>query len=221
MTEPIRSATLALVLLVPAACATAGRAEPTQPQPVVEPSGTATVARTTAYEPDGDAVEGGLVRPEGAERVASVDVEVQRLLDHAEQLFLEADVPAAREAYLAVLAARPERSVQGYALYKLAWSEINLQELTSALQHFVELLSLLNPPLDERERTLRREAVKDMSVAFALGAEAERADAFFRRILRPEEVEPALGRLAEQYELDGRLDDARTVRNALRARTAP
>ena len=73
--------------------------------------------------------------------------------------------------------------VYGYALYKLAWVHMNLQDYQRALEGFYRLAtnSALNRPADA---ALKREATKDLVIAYSHVGQPRKAYSFFQRVDR-------------------------------------
>jgi lipopolysaccharide biosynthesis regulator YciM len=155
------------------------------------------------------------VRPAGAAPEILPSDEAAGMLARAEDFFAQGEMENAVRAYAAV-ADSGDRRYAPYASYKLAWCYGNLQEHVNALQRMTDVLRMIDPPQDEQERRLRREAVRDLAFFFAQVARPEQAAAFFRRVMRPEEVREALERLAETYRDEGRGRDEADVREQLR-----
>lgn len=107
------------------------------------------------------------------------------------------------------------RRVAAYARYKLAWCRYNLQEYPAALEALVRPRARVATPATNQERTLRREAGRDLPLFYAPIGLPQQAWTFFQRVLDPDEVVPALRRLEEQYRSEGRDRDAEAVGAAL------
>ncbi len=79
----------------------------------------------------------------------------------ADRAFAEASLTQARVGYLAATnVRRAQRNIRAYAHYKLAWTELNLNDEEAALAHFFQARQL-------GARALKREAARDAMHALA------------------------------------------------------
>jgi hypothetical protein len=166
-----------------------------------------------------DAIAGELVGPEGGLPPPPTDAGLPEALVLAERCFAEGDLAQAERLY-AQVAAAPDNGLAAYAQYKRAWTLFNLQEFQSALEALVQVRERLAAPATEQERSLRREAGRDLALFYAPVGRAEHAARFFERMLDPPEVLEALARLAEHFDSSGQLLEASVVRTEL-CRRAP
>jgi hypothetical protein len=100
----------------------------------------------------------------------------------------------------------PQSSVFGFALYKKAWAQANLGDLTAALGTFVDLLARCQAgAIGQAQRgPLEKEARRDLVRVYARtpGADADRALDFFRRVAS-DEANRMMHSLAEIYWEEG------------------
>jgi hypothetical protein len=135
----------------------------------------------------------------------------------ADRSFMAGDMDAAVRAY-GVVFATGSRGDQAYALYKIAWCAVNLEQLVQASDRMEQLLRLLDPPRDDQERRLRHEAVHDIAVLESMRNDVtphESADRL-AGLLHGDELTESLRTLADQYRAAGRLDAEAVIRERLR-----
>lgn len=122
-------------------------------------------------------------------------------LSFAEYYFNEGDMRAAIQFYDKVTELPPERNpVYGYALYKSAWANYNLEDFRGALRKFVEVIEFAtqNPNANDAEN-LARQSRREMVLPYAQVGSPNRALEFFRRYTTSEE------QALETYETLGEL----------------
>ncbi|HUH01126.1 MAG TPA: tetratricopeptide repeat protein [Kofleriaceae bacterium] len=134
-------------------------------------------------------------------------------LHFGEHYFGLGDLANARQFYRKVIAL-DVADISDYARYKLAWTELNLGNGAEALSALVALLRT-NPPGDAAQR-LRAEARKDLPRFYAQVGAADKARAFFARVVHGHEID-ALDRLADAYEDLGKYLEARVIYDDLSA----
>ncbi|MBI5489810.1 MAG: hypothetical protein HY905_20920 [Deltaproteobacteria bacterium] len=177
-----------------------------------------------AGEPDGD--EEPAVDAEGPGEAGGGDVasdagapavdDPAAALARADRHFAAGDMTPALQAYGVVFATGSPYE-QSWALYRIAWCAVNLEQLDQAVGRMEQLLRMLGAPSDERARLLRRDAVHDLALFESMRGEVPAAQAVERleSVLQGEERETALRTLADQYRAAGRLDDETIVRTRL------
>ena len=140
------------------------------------------------------------------------------VLTRADQRYAAGDMPGALAGY-GVVFATGTRAQQTHALHRMAWCEQHQGRVAAGVERLVQLLALTEPPGDDDERRLRREAIHDLVTFEALRADTTPEETIGRleRALPEPERREALERLVEQYEAGGRAAEAATVR----ARLAP
>jgi hypothetical protein len=139
-------------------------------------------------------------------------------LARADRLYAEGSITAAVQVYGVVFATGGPYE-QAWALYRIAWCAVNLEQLEQASDRMEQLLRMLEAPSDEGEIRLRRDAVHDLALFESMRGDVVPARAIERieRVLGGEEREAALRTLADQYRAAGRLDDEQAVRERLSA----
>ncbi len=101
-------------------------------------------------------------------------------LSFAEFYFVEGDMAKALTLYDKV-AQYPDSRVFAYAVYKMGWCHINLQEPDKALRKFVEVIKIAQERKDDpNSKALEREAKKDVVRAYASVGAPEKAWPFFK-----------------------------------------
>jgi hypothetical protein len=143
------------------------------------------------------------------------------VLTRADQRYAAGDLAAARAGYGQVFATGT-RAQQLHALHRMAWCEQHEGRIAEGVERLVQLLALTDPPRDDDEARLRREAVQDLVTFEALRSDTTPEQVLDRleRALPEPERRAALERLVEQYEASGRSAEAAVVRARL-AVTSP
>ena len=122
-------------------------------------------------------------------------------LSFAEYYFTEGDMQAALQFYSKVTEIPADRNpVYGYAIYKMAWVQYNLDDFRAALQKFVETIEFANQnPEAPDVANLSRQARKELVLPYARVGSPDRALEFFRRYAKDE------GQAVEMFENLGEL----------------
>lgn len=104
-------------------------------------------------------------------------------LSFAEFYFNEGDMRAASQFYSKVIEFPPERNpVYGYALYKTAWAEYNLEDFRASLQKFVEVIEFAQGNPEARDAAnLARQSRRELVLPYAMVGTPQRALEFFER----------------------------------------
>lgn len=110
-------------------------------------------------------------------------------LSFAEYYFQEGDMRAAKQFYTKVTEIPPERNkVYGYAIYKMAWCDFNLEDFKGSLQHFVETIEFgTQHPEAANVQNLVVQSRKELVVPYAQVGDPVRALDFFRRFSKDDE----------------------------------
>jgi tetratricopeptide (TPR) repeat protein len=110
-------------------------------------------------------------------------------LSFAEYYFQEGDMRAAKQFYSKVTEIPPERNkVYGYALYKMAWCDFNLEDFKASLQHFVETIEFgTQHPEAANVQNLVVQSRKELVVPYAQVGDPGRALDFFRRFSKDDD----------------------------------
>ncbi|MBI5502445.1 MAG: hypothetical protein HY907_19535 [Deltaproteobacteria bacterium] len=182
-----------------------------EPQDGEEPDGGEEQLADAAETGGGGAEDGGAA----SDAVPALE-DPATALARADRYFAAGDMTPALQAYGVVFATGGSYE-QAWALYRIAWCAVNLEQLEQAVVRLEQLLRMLAAPAGERERLLRRDAVHDLALFESMRADVPAADAVARieSALEGEEREAALRTLADQYRAGGRLDDEATVRDRL------
>ena len=137
-------------------------------------------------------------------------------LAFGEHYFARGDMEIAREFYERV-AQYEDSEVYGYAVYKVAWCQVNLHDDREALSSFVRVIQYAEGnPANQQAKLLARQARRDLIHPFANAFPPNRAWAFFSRIAHGHERE-MMTRLAEQYADSGQHAETRTAYHVLMA----
>ncbi|MDH5674138.1 MAG: tetratricopeptide repeat protein [Myxococcales bacterium] len=110
-------------------------------------------------------------------------------LSFAEYYFQQGDMGAAKQFYQKVTEIPPERNrVYGYAVYKQAWCDYNLEDFKGSLQRFVETIEFAqeNPEAHNVEN-LARQSRREMIMPYAQVGNPGRALEFFSRYAKDED----------------------------------
>jgi tetratricopeptide (TPR) repeat protein len=131
-------------------------------------------------------------------------------LSFGESSFQEGDMSAALEFYRQVTKRRGS-AVQGYALYKTAWCQVNLQDDRQALSSFIKLFRYLelNPDAPNGGQ-LRRQARRDLVMPYARSFPPTKAWALFQQV-GGEQTREMMESLAEHYSDAGLWTEAATT----------
>jgi tetratricopeptide (TPR) repeat protein len=141
-------------------------------------------------------------------------------LSFAEFYFNDGDMESASKFYRKVLEFPPKRnSVYGYALYKIAWVEYNLERYRQSLQAFVDILEFARTNKYANDaQNLARQARKELVLPYSRYGSPGKALDFFRRYARNDaEAHEMLENLAELYYDTGQWPEAITVYHKLMA----
>ena len=86
-----------------------------------------------------------------------------------------------REAYgkYRILLSRKESALYHYALYKMAWCELNMGSQRQALNDMKGLISALEGTTDKAKFNLREQAIKDLVVFYGEVGAVDEAYAYF------------------------------------------
>lgn len=140
-------------------------------------------------------------------------------LSFAEYYFQEGEMENALEFYNRVIEYE-NSDVFGYAVYKMAWVYINLQDDRQAVNQFVRVIEHANANPDARiSRPLARQARREIIPPFSRAFPPTQAWAFFQRIGGDEALE-MMEALAEHYYNQGQWREAETTYHALMAENA-
>ncbi len=141
-------------------------------------------------------------------------------LSFAEYYFNQSDMEAAGKFYRKVIEFPPkENSVYGYALYKIAWVEYNLERYQQSLQGFVDILEFARKNKYANDaKNLARQARKELVLPYSHYGSPGKALDFFRRYSKDDaEAHEMLEHLAELYYDTGQWSEAITVYHKLMA----
>jgi tetratricopeptide (TPR) repeat protein len=110
-------------------------------------------------------------------------------LAFAEYYFQQGDMAAAKQFYQKVTEIPPERNkVYGYAVYKQAWCDYNLEDFKGSLQHFVETIEFGGDhPEANNVQNLVNQSRKELIMPYAQVGDPGRALEFFRRYAKDDE----------------------------------
>ena len=110
-----------------------------------------------------------------------------------------------------------DNPVYGYALYKTAWTEFNLEDYRGSLAAFVQTIEFADQhPEVTDAKALAQQSRKEMVAPYARVGSPSRALAFFRRYARSaDEAYGMLERLADTYYDNGDWDSAIAVYHQL------
>lgn len=110
-------------------------------------------------------------------------------LSFAEYYFQQGDMQAAKQFYAKVTEIPPERNkVYGFALYKQAWCDYNLEDFKGALQRFVETIEFArqNPEAHNVEN-LAKQSRRELVMPYAQVGSPGKALEFFSRYAKDDE----------------------------------
>jgi tetratricopeptide (TPR) repeat protein len=110
-------------------------------------------------------------------------------LSFAEYYFQQGDMAAAKQFYAKVTEIPPERNkVYGFALYKQAWCDYNIEDYKSALQKFVETIEFAqqNPEAHNVEN-LAKQSRRELVMPYAQVGSPAKALEFFSRYAKDDE----------------------------------
>ncbi len=137
-------------------------------------------------------------------------------LSFAEYYFQEGDMDTALQFYERV-AQYEDSEVYGYALYKMAWCYINLQEDREAVAQFVRVIQYADANPDARiGRPLARQARRELIPPFSRAFPPTRAWEFFQRVGGDHALE-MMENLAEHYYNQGQWSQATAAYHSLMA----
>jgi tetratricopeptide (TPR) repeat protein len=110
-------------------------------------------------------------------------------LSFAEYYFQQGDMPAAKQFYMKVVEIPPERNkVYGYAIYKQAWCDYNLEDFKGSLQHFVETIEFgQTHPEAANVQNLVSQSRRELVMPYAQVGDPARALDFFGRYAKDQE----------------------------------
>jgi tetratricopeptide (TPR) repeat protein len=140
----------------------------------------------------------------------------QAALDEAEVCFTNGDYECSYLKF-AVAASTDAMPLRAEALSRLAWAEYQTERADDAIGTLVRALEMLDPPTDDEQRALRNQVVYDLPTIFTSAGDPARAADLFQRVLRPEEVLPALEALSENYLAMGFDEKSRIVQESIRS----
>lgn len=105
-------------------------------------------------------------------------------LSFAEYYFAEGDMKAAMQFYRRVTEFPPEKnSVYGYALYKQAWAEYNLENFKDALERFASVIEFAKQYPDARDSVnLAKQSRRELVLPYAQVGTPAKALEFFSRL---------------------------------------
>jgi tetratricopeptide (TPR) repeat protein len=152
-----------------------------------------------------------------SENASALDEAAARTaLEEAEVCFTNGDYECSRLKFEAA-ASTDARPLRAQALSRLAWAEYQTERADDAIGTLVRALEMLDPPTDDEQRALRDQVVYDLPTIFTSAGDPARADDLFLRVLRPEEVLPALEALSENYLAMGFDEKSRIVQESIRS----
>lgn len=110
-------------------------------------------------------------------------------LSFAEYYFQQGDMRAAKQFYQKVTEIPAERNkVYGYAIYKQAWCDYNLEDFKASLQHFVETIEFgTQHPEAPNVQNLVTQSRKELIMPYAQVGDPGRALEFFSRYAKDDE----------------------------------
>ena len=110
-------------------------------------------------------------------------------LSFAEYYFQQGDMQAAKQFYQKVTEIPPERNkVYGYAIYKQAWCDYNLEDFKGSLQQFVETIEFGNShPEAANVQNLVRQSRRELVMPYAQVGDPARALDFFARYAKDQD----------------------------------
>jgi tetratricopeptide (TPR) repeat protein len=110
-------------------------------------------------------------------------------LSFAEYYFQQGDMRAAKQFYQKVTEIPPERNkVYGYAVYKQAWCDYNLEDYKSSLQQFVSTIEFgTQHPEAPNVQNLVAQSRKELVMPYAQVGDPARALEFFTRYAKDDE----------------------------------
>ncbi len=110
-------------------------------------------------------------------------------LSFAEYYFQQGDMRAAKQFYQKVTEIPPERNkVYGFAIYKQAWCDYNLEDFKGSLQHFVETIEFgTQHPEAANVQNLVKQSRKELIMPYAQVGDPGRALEFFSRYAKDDE----------------------------------
>lgn len=110
-------------------------------------------------------------------------------LSFAEYYFQQGDMRAAKQFYAKVTEIPPERNkVYGYAVYKQAWCDYNLEDFKSSLQHFVETIEFgTQHPEAPNVQNLVKQSRRELIMPYAQVGDPGRALEFFSRFAKDDD----------------------------------
>ena len=128
-----------------------------------------------------------------------------------EHYFAQGELDNARQFYRKA-ATFPDPAIVAYAVYKLAWCDINLGDAAQALANFVKVIEAADRggPSEELQR-LRDAALRDSALVYADAGDPRKAAAFYRKIAGEEGMKRALRHLAQIYADRGAREEASVV----------
>ena len=110
-------------------------------------------------------------------------------LSFAEYYFQQGDMRAAKQFYEKVTEIPPERNkVYGFAVYKQAWCDYNLEDFKGSLQHFVETIEFgTQHPEAANVQNLVGQSRKELVMPYAQVGSPGKALEFFKRYAKDDE----------------------------------
>jgi tetratricopeptide (TPR) repeat protein len=110
-------------------------------------------------------------------------------LSFAEYYFQQGDMRAAKQFYQKVTEIPPERNkVYGFAIYKQAWCDYNLEDFKGSLQHFVETIEFgTQHPEAANVQSLVGQSRKELVMPYAQVGDPARALDFFKRYAKDDD----------------------------------
>ena len=110
-------------------------------------------------------------------------------LAFAEYYFQQGDMQAAKQFYSKVTEIPPEKNkVYGYAVYKQAWCDYNLEDFKGSLQHFVDTIEFGQAhPEANNVQNLVGQSRKELVMPYAQVGDPARALDFFKRYAKDDE----------------------------------
>lgn len=107
-----------------------------------------------------------------------------------------------------ILASRKESPLYHYALYKIAWCELNTSEQRKGLNDLKSLISALTGTQDTAKFNLREQAIKDLVVFYGEVGDVDGAIAYFTEVSGKEKALSNLKLLADILKSKARDDSA-------------
>jgi tetratricopeptide (TPR) repeat protein len=139
-------------------------------------------------------------------------------LSFAEYYFSQGDMKASLQFYDRVTQFPPEKnSVYGYALYKQAWAQYNLENYKEALKRFVDVIDFAKEHPEARDaENLAKQSRRELVLPYAaVGSPAKALDFFGRYATKRQEALDMFESLGELYYDTGKWPQTITVYHTL------